>query len=142
MTRQTKYLICILLIQILGSCANDGPFVDNFCGNKIIKEIASPDKDYSAIMFVRDCGATTGYSTQVSIVEYGDKLENTIGNILVMSDKPSGAIFENGGAMVEIAWNANNELNISYDKACEVFKNKSHLDGIKINYTPLDTLTR
>jgi hypothetical protein len=41
------------------------------CGNSIQLRVPSPDGEYEAVQFTRDCGATTGYSTQVSVVRKG-----------------------------------------------------------------------
>lgn len=32
----------------------------------------SPDGQREAVMFQRDCGATTGYSTQISVLDHGE----------------------------------------------------------------------
>ena len=42
---------------------------ENLCGNEIIEEIKSPDNKYKLVIFQRDCGATTGFSTQISILK-------------------------------------------------------------------------
>jgi hypothetical protein len=52
------------------------------CGNKLIAQSLSGDKDYKAVMFQRDCGATTGFSTQFSILGANKELENVNCNIL------------------------------------------------------------
>ena len=39
----------------------------NMCGNEILGEFASPDRKKKVVVFQRDCGATTGFSTQASL---------------------------------------------------------------------------
>ncbi len=34
----------------------------------LIRTTANPDNAYMAILFERDCGATTGFSTQISVL--------------------------------------------------------------------------
>ena len=51
------------------------------CGNDIYSETLSPDGELKAVIFQRDCGATTGFSTQVSILDTDETLENDGGNI-------------------------------------------------------------
>ncbi len=41
------------------------------CSNSVVARANSPDGLHSAVMFQRDCGATTGFSTQVSVLEHG-----------------------------------------------------------------------
>lgn len=105
------------------------------CGNRIIEKLESPDKKISVVIFVRDCGATTGFSTQVSIIEASVGLSNNVGNILVMSDKPGdGLSFDGGGAKVEAEWVGQNALKIYFDKRTKIFKQKYEYKGIEISY--------
>lgn len=48
----------------------------DMCANEIIEEIPSPNKGFKAVIFTRDCGATTGYSTQLSIIDNSANLDN------------------------------------------------------------------
>src|SRR5258706_8051868 len=108
----------------------------DMCGNKIVNEINSPDKKCKVVIFTRDCGATTGFSTQVSVIESDDKLEkNDNGNILIMSDKTGdGLTFENGGAKVKARWDGNNDLRIYFDQRTETSKQRNRIEDIKISY--------
>ncbi len=54
------------------------------CGNDPISEIQSPDKSLKVVIFQRDCGATTGFSTQVSILSAKRTLPNESGNVMVV----------------------------------------------------------
>jgi hypothetical protein len=38
------------------------------CGNAVLSEEYSPNREFRAVVFERDCGATTGFSTQVSVL--------------------------------------------------------------------------
>ncbi len=46
------------------------------CANTVIAESLSPDSEWKAVLFERSCGATTGYSTQVSLIRSRSDLEN------------------------------------------------------------------
>lgn len=97
------------------------------CGNKVKKEIESPDKKHKVVIFIRDCGATTHYSTQLSIIEANEKLENEAGNILVVDYEPK----------VEVRWKSDNVLIVSYDKTFQKFKEENSFDDIEIIYLDL-----
>ena len=56
------------------------------CGNRSVDETVSPSGEWSAVLFVRDCGATTGLSLQMSVIREGDDLPNESGNLLVLGD--------------------------------------------------------
>ena len=67
-----------ILFYLLGSA----------CQNQVYKEYLSPDKSLKAVIFQRDCGATTGFSTQISIIDANDTLENERGNIYIIDGHP------------------------------------------------------
>ena len=73
---RVQWAFTILFLFITISC--------NLCANTIIKEIDLPDTSYKAIVFKRDCGATTSDSLQLSIIPRAEKLQNTDkGNICI-----------------------------------------------------------
>lgn len=107
----------------------------DMCGNEVIEEIKSPDKTLKAIIFIRDCGATTGYSTQLSILELEDRLGNETGNTLILSDKfGEGLSFDNGGAKVKAVWTSENSLTIYFDNKIEFTKKEEEIKDIEISY--------
>ncbi|HEY9049494.1 MAG TPA: hypothetical protein VIN08_26530 [Ohtaekwangia sp.] len=108
----------------------------DMCGNQMVKELTSPDGKYKAVVFIRDCGATTGFSTQVSILDNTTALDNDMaGNILVMSDHASeGRMFAEGGARVNIAWINNRKLRIQYDPRTETYEQKTEWNDTEIVY--------
>jgi hypothetical protein len=130
--RKIKNLFIVLLFgATVNSCTS--PFAD-MCGNNISKEINSPDKKLKAVIFIRDCGATTGFSSQLSIIDFSDKLENESGNVLIISDKEYG---ENGNADLNAEWNGVNELIIYFNLKAITFKKETEIDDIKITYKQL-----
>ncbi|MDP5205496.1 hypothetical protein ORI99_00335 [Alishewanella sp. SMS9] len=63
-------------------------WLPDMCGNYFHSERFSPNGEFKAVTFQRDCGATTGFSTQISILDADDKLENEMGNVFRMSGHP------------------------------------------------------
>jgi hypothetical protein len=57
-----------------------GCFLDDLCGNNPLSEAISPDGKYKAVLFQRDCGATTDFSTQISILKKDQALANSGAN--------------------------------------------------------------
>lgn len=78
----------------------------DMCGNYPHKEYFSPNKEYKAVVFQRDCGATTGFSTQISIVEASGSIENEGGNIYIIKGHPEKVA-------PSLVWRSNNELQIN-----------------------------
>lgn len=102
--------------------------VADMCGNEVLKSVASPDGTVKAIVFQRDCGATTGFSTQVSVIANGETLPNDGGNIFdadcnnVAAPRGPG-----GGPAVAVQWTGPRELLLRYHPAARVFARKSQI---------------
>ena len=106
-------------------------FAGGMCGNKIHKEYLSPDKSLKALVFQRDCGATTGFSTQISILDSDENLENDSGNIFVIKGHPDNVA-------LTLSWISNNELNIKHNLNGNEYTAKESLgwfSPIKITYS-------
>ena len=111
---------------------------DDMCGNEVVDEIKSPDKKLKAVIFIRDCGATTGYSTQLSILGLEDRLDNETGNTFILSDKfGEGLSFDNGGAKVKALWTSENSLTIYFDNKIEFTKQEEEIKDVRISYEQL-----
>ncbi|HYX72046.1 MAG TPA: hypothetical protein VE732_04690 [Nitrososphaera sp.] len=123
--------VSLALSFVVVSCTNIG----GDCENELLNEVQSPNGKLKVIIFQRDCGATTGFSTQVSILPNGDKLPNEGGNIFVADTDhgkaPSG---EGGGPKVEVRWINENELLIRHDSRARVFHSEQSLNNVKIRY--------
>ncbi|GAA0339817.1 hypothetical protein GCM10009092_00360 [Bowmanella denitrificans] len=58
------------------------------CGNHLFSQTISPDGRHKVVVFERSCGATTGFSTHVSVLNWDDHLPNEKGNILILDGSP------------------------------------------------------
>jgi hypothetical protein len=105
------------------------------CGNALVKEVRSPNGKMKAVIFQRDCGATTGFSTQVSLLSSNKSLPNEGGNLFVATtdhgNAPAGAW---GGPIVELLWTDDANLLLRYDKRAGLSKREESLDGVNIRY--------
>jgi hypothetical protein len=110
------------------------------CGNKIITEVPSPDGKLKAVSFVRDCGATTGFSTQVSIIPADSYLPNEAGNAFT-SDGNHGAAASGsaGGPPVGLSWASSQELFIAHHPGARVFRAESRVSGVAVQIVPSNT---
>jgi hypothetical protein len=68
-------------------------------------------------VFDRDCGATTGFSTQLSILDTDDKLPDDGGNTLVPGDKDK---------ITSVRWESPTKLSVQFMTGAEVFSQDSH----------------
>lgn len=60
----------------------------DMCGNEVHSELLSPDREFKVVVFQRDCGATAGFSTKISILDSNDDLKNESGNIYIIDGHP------------------------------------------------------
>lgn len=62
------------------------------CSNEVIATASSPDGRIDAVVFQRSCGASTSFSTHLSLVEEGTELPDEYGNVLSIRGRPSETI--------------------------------------------------
>jgi hypothetical protein len=105
------------------------------CGNDFIKAVVSPDGTQKVVVFQRGCGATTGFSTQASLLPTGALLPNKSGNVFASDTNhdaaPSGP---GGGPDIEVVWHDAQAVTISYRPSVRVFKAESLVGGVKFTY--------
>ena len=115
-------LLMVLIAGVFFFFAYNFQIFDDTCQNEVISELANPDGQTKAVIFQRDCGATTGFSTQVSIIQLDNDLKNEGGNVLIADtnhgEAPSD---EKGGPKVEAEWIGNNILKLSYHRKARTF---------------------
>jgi hypothetical protein len=89
MTKKFKVIsmtIIIILIVFMASKYLLDFLFEDMCGNDIKQKIPSPSGKSVAYIFERSCGATTGFSPQLSIINKDDEFQNESGNTF-RSDK-------------------------------------------------------
>ena len=113
---------------------------EDMCDNKIIKTEYSPNKKYKIVTFCRECGATTDFSTQISILEFEEELKNESGN-LFSADSEHGKAQTNEENIINVIpkWLSNEKVIIEYDKNARVFKNENSINEIMIDYKKITT---
>jgi hypothetical protein len=108
---------------------------EDMCGNKIIRIELSPNKKHKIVIFRRDCGATTDFSTQVSILKVDEKLENECGNIYSAdSEQGKAKTDENNIVAIKGKWISTTKVILTYDKSARIFKMEDLVDEIEIEY--------
>ncbi len=111
---------------------------DDMCGNQVIKNIEIEEAQLKAVVFQRDCGATTGFSTQVSLININEALPNDSGNIFIAdTDHGSAPKGEGGGPEVQVKVITRNHIKILTHKNARIFKNEPTSNNIIISYEKL-----
>ena len=96
----------------------------DLCENETSQTVISPSGKLKTVVFNRSCGATTGFSTQVSIIPASDSLPNEGGNTLVLR----------GTVPLKVDWKSDSVLNLTGLGAAEVFHQSRSVRGVSVNY--------
>jgi hypothetical protein len=97
-----------------------------------VTEALSPDKQYRAVVFRRDCGATTDFSTQVSLLSSSQSLQGS-GNVFIVDLKKSVAVSKPSD--VQVQWTKNRTLTVRYaSQQVRVFQQETRWNDVAIAY--------
>lgn len=122
-----QFALLVLVTLMLGACSD-------ICANTVVSQAAAPGGKVSAVMFQRDCGATTGYSTQVSVLETGQQPSGA-GNAFVADDNHGSADAAKwGGPWADMKWLGPDRLLIRYDGRSRIFTQQDAVSGVQISY--------
>ena len=122
-----KTVAVLLFAALVGGCSD-------VCRNTLVSRADSPSGKYSAVMFQRDCGATTGFSTQVSVFQ-SDQQPSGAGNAFRADDDHGAAEAGRwGGPWAELRWLAPDHLLIRYAAKSRIFKQVDSVGDVKISY--------
>jgi hypothetical protein len=121
----------VALVLLLSGCFDP-------CGNTVIQQIKAPDGLHTAIMFQRDCGATTSFSTQISILGSGTALSGSGNTFTADDDHGAAKVGGWGGPWTDMKWIAPNHLLVRYARNTRVFKHKPQVSGVSVSYQRLN----
>jgi hypothetical protein len=102
----------------------------DLCKNDIKSDVPSPSGKHHAVVFQRDCGATTGFSVQVSVLPAGKRLESQPGNTFSADDGHDQSVPLN----VVAAWQSDESLRLEYDSRLRIFQKEADVRGIRLVY--------
>jgi len=98
------------------------------CGNDIYQRLDNRYGQYKILKFSRSCGATTGSSTQISILPTSEELSNDeSGNVFVCNAYINDT-------SVNVQWTNANAVLIIYGKNLEIYKKDSAINNVKVTY--------
>ena len=95
----------------------------------------APDHRARVVVFERDCGATSDFSTQVVILRRGEELGDRSGDVFVVdSDHGRAAAGPGGGPWVEATWASPDSILIRFDDQARIFHQSTIVGGILVRY--------
>ncbi|WP_345294512.1 hypothetical protein [Luteimonas vadosa] len=92
--------------------------------NEISQTATSPSGTLKAIVFHRNCGATTGFNTQVSIISVSGSLPDSAGNALIID----------GSAPLQLQWRSESALHLAGLGSADIFKQEDSVAGVSVSY--------
>lgn len=125
------WLGLLMTAQLLTACGD-------VCENTLVKSVASPDGQRRAVLFERNCGATTGFSTHISILD-GDDRPSGSGNVFIANadnDVAASALW--GGPWADVQWISATQLQLTHDAGAAVYKAKQQIGDIRVSYRKVD----
>jgi hypothetical protein len=120
----------ILLLAVLpffNSCADQ-------CHDTLVTSALAPDARHKAFLVERNCGATTGFSTQVTVsamdgtASYGERV------FVADDDHGKARAGHWGGPWADIKWLRPDQLHIRYASNSRIFKKDEHAQNVSITY--------
>ena len=116
MNNPRLFFIPFVLSIVLSGC--------DLCANEVSQTVVSPSGKLKAVVFNRNCGATTGFNTQVSIQSASEPLPDEGGNILILG----------GTVPLKIEWRSDSTLHLSGLGTATVFQQAYSVAGVSVNY--------
>ena len=109
----------------------------DLCGNEVLGRVIAPSGEMSAVIFQRSCGATTPFSTQVSLLAV-DEQPNGMGNVF-RADTDNGKAPTGPGRSPEVAvrWIDAKTLEIRHHPKARIFAAEERVGSIRIVYGEL-----
>jgi len=128
----TGLVVLLALTLLYGVSSNPPP-----PSNEVLTTVPAPDSRMKAVIFQRDSGATTGFSTQGSL--RGQNLNLPADPDIIFSadcGHDAAPAAPHGGPAVELHWPDAGHLQVHYHPQARVFMAKSSMDDISISYVP------
>jgi hypothetical protein len=124
---------CLLLRR---GCEGLADVADLGCENRLLDERVAPDGKLKAVVFVRNCGATTSFSTEVSILEAAASLPRNGGEVVFVATTGHGLApaGPGGGPEVQVRWEGPSRLTVSRHAAAVVFKLVTQSRGVAVDH--------
>lgn len=115
----------------------------DLCANEVISEYPAPDGKAKVVVFGRSCGATTGFSTQASIVQAWVKDVSGSGNAFVGdTDHGLAPASAAGGPELRVRWLATDSVEFAHHAKVRVFKAERQVGRTSVHYVTFDAKDR
>ncbi len=94
----------------------------------------SPDGRHRAVLFQRDCGATTGFSTQIAVLAADERWPGRGAAFVADDGGGEVALGVWGGPWAEMRWQSPDRLEVRYARGARVIEQRSAVGRVGISY--------
>jgi hypothetical protein len=109
------------------------------CGETVLTEVISPNQMMKAVIYERDCGATTDFATHASIINKDASLKKSDRSIFAAdTDHGSAPNGPGGGPEVRARWLTDTRLEIQYSWMARVILAETKVKNIECTYAKLE----
>jgi hypothetical protein len=112
----TQIASVIFYVVTLAGCGD-------LCSNDLLGSVSSPSGRLRAVLFSRECGATVGLNTQVSIIGPTAELTGS-GNVVILE----------GTVPLQLRWRSESELIVVGSGSVKGFKRETVVGDTTIRY--------
>jgi hypothetical protein len=109
------------------------------CENTLLAEYPSPSGKVKVVVFGRECGATTGFSVQASILSAASEIGSGAGNTFTAdSDHGAAPVDKTGRPRLRVRWLSADVVELAHHAKARKFKMEHRVRGIAVHYTVLE----
>ena len=103
------------------------------CANDVVSDVRSPDGTFHAVVFRRNCGATTDFTFHVSVLLTNQSLSDGEGNIFMAdSDRWLGPSMG-----INVAWQGTRSLLVRFPASARIYHEYKPMGVIRVGYEKL-----
>jgi hypothetical protein len=95
------------------------------CGEDVLVEQTSPGGTFVFVLHRRNCGATSGYATVLSVRYATSDFDPSSRDDVLVID---------GDVSVTASWIDNNRLKVAVPKSADIFRGEQSWNGVAISY--------
>ncbi|MCD9028793.1 hypothetical protein LDO26_11305 [Luteimonas sp. BDR2-5] len=116
---KVHHTLMLMFLPALVACGDIG------CENEVAFRVPSPSGKKDAVVYSRNCGATTGFNTQLQIVAAGSQPRGG-----------SAALAMDGDIPLKLVWQSDGALVIAGVGQGRIFGRESSSNGVSLTYEP------
>lgn len=121
-------VLVVIAGLLTGSCG--------VCANDVLERVPAPDNSVEVVVFQRDCGATTGFSTQASIGEINARTGNRAGDIFIATTNNGAApAGKGGGPELRVRWLDAGTIELAHHEKAWISKARTSHGRLTIRYS-------